>query len=315
MRLALHFDFPGLQDSLLKSFPNLEIILLPCEANSEPSAYFSADILLTSSHLFESNLQQVLSQCVGLKWIHVFGTGIDNFPLHLLNDRTLTCGRGASSVPIAEWVMAMMLSFEKSLPESWVQSQPDDWFAAPKLGTLANKTLGLIGFGTIGQQIAKRALAFDMNVIAKVRTYRKNQMEGVKLVQNLDDLLKESDHLVLALPATLESHHMINSEALAKTKVGVHIVNVARASILDQHALKSFLDSAHVARASLDVIAPEPLPNGHWAYDHPRVSLSPHISWNSPEVLNSLMSSFLLNLTAFSERKTLTGLVNTNAGY
>lgn len=315
MRLALHFDFPGLQDSILKLIPGVEIILLSGEPNSDLPDDLCADILLTSSHLINTNLDQILSQCDGLKWVHVFGTGIDNFPLHLLKNRTLTCGRGASSVPIAEWTLAMMLSFEKGLPESWIESQPDDWFAAPKLGTLANKTLGLIGFGTIGQQIAKRALAFDMRVLAKVRSYRKSPMEGVELIENLAEVLQQADHLVLALPATPDSKHLMNSDALTQTKEGVHIVNVARASILDQEALKPFLDSGHVARASLDVITPEPLPNGHWAYDHPRVRLSPHISWNSPAMMGSLMNSFLLNLKAFSEGGELAGAVDVDAGY
>jgi phosphoglycerate dehydrogenase-like enzyme len=315
MRLALHFDFPGLQDSLLKLRPELEIILLPSAPDSVLPADLSADILLTSSHLFKSNLEQVLAQCEGLKWVHVFGTGIDNFPLQLIKDRVLTCGRGASSVPIAEWTIAMMLSFEKRRPESWIESPPQDWFAAPKLGTLANKTLGIIGFGTIGQEIAKRALAFDMWVLAKVRSFRANPMKGVELIQDLKEVLQQADHLVLALPATPESQHLINAQTLAQTKQGVHIVNVARASILDQEALKPFLDSGHVAQASLDVITPEPLTAGHWAYTHPQVFLSPHISWNSPEMMGSLMNSFIVDLTAFANNEPLTGVVDVKAGY
>lgn len=315
MRLALHFEFPGLQDSLLKLFPELEITLLPSTPEAKLPADFSADILLTSSHLMHSNLDQVLSLCEGLKWVHVFGTGIDDFPLQLIKDRVLTCGRGASSVPIAEWTLAMMLSFEKCLPESWVESPPRDWFAAPKLGTLANKTLGIIGFGTIGQQIAKRALSFDMRVLAKVRSFRESPMKGVELAQGLNEVLQQADHLVLALPATPASQHLINTQTLAETKKGVHIVNVSRASILDQEALKFFLDSGHVAQASLDVITPEPLIAGHWAYSHPQVFLSPHISWNSPEIMASLMNSFIVNLTAFANNEPLVGVVDINAGY
>lgn len=315
MRLALHFDFPGLQQAILNVLPDLEILLLPSELEAELPENLVADMLLTSSHLTQSNLPQILEQCDGLKWVHVFGTGINNFPLHLLAGRMLTCGRGASSVPIAEWTLAMMLDFEKNLPDSCISSPPKDWFAAPNLGTLSNKTLGLVGFGAIGQQIAKRALAFDMRVLAKVRTFRKSPMAGVELLESLDELLQESDHLVLALPATPESEQLINARALAQTKPGVHIVNVARASLLDQEALLPLLDSGHVARASLDVIKPEPLPDTHWAYAHPGVRLSPHISWNSPEVMSNIMNSFLVNLTAYSQGDSLTGVVDVNAGY
>jgi phosphoglycerate dehydrogenase-like enzyme len=315
MRLALHFDFPGLQEALYKLLPELEIIFISSQEGSQLPADFAADILLTSSHLANKNLPQVLEQCKGLKWVHVFGTGIDNVPLHLIGDRVLTCGRGASAVSIAEWTMAMMLNFEKKLPASWITSPPKDWFSAAELGTLSKKTLAIVGFGAIGQQIAKRALAFDMRVLAKVRTHRKSPMAGVELVENLDELLQQADHLVLSLPATPESEQLIDTRALAQTKQGVHIVNVARASILDQEALLPLLDNGHIACASLDVITPEPLPASHWAYTHPRVRLSPHISWNSPEMMANIMNSFLKNLAAYAQGDSLTGIVDVNAGY
>jgi phosphoglycerate dehydrogenase-like enzyme len=315
MRLALHFDFPGLQEAVLSLLPKLEIIVISSAVESALPENFAADVLLTSSHLGATNLPQVLAQCRGLKWVHVFGTGIDNFPLQLMGGRLLSCGRGSSSVPIAEWTLAMMLSFEKSLPASWISAPPADWFAAPQLGSLSKKTLGLIGFGSIGQEIAKRALAFDMRVLAKVRTFRESPVAGVELIEDLDALLQQADHLVLALPATPESEQLINARALSKTKQGLHIVNVARANVLDQEALLPLLDSGHIACASLDVIAPEPLTDGHWAYTHPRVRLSPHISWNSPDVMTNIMNSFLNNLNAFSQGEALTGLVDIDAAY
>jgi phosphoglycerate dehydrogenase-like enzyme len=315
MRLALHFDFPGLQEAILNLLPELEIILLPSEPESQLPADLDADVLLTSAHLASSNLPQVLAQCNGLKWVHVFGTGIDKFPLQLMAGRMLTCGRGSSSVSIAEWTLAMMLAFEKNLPASWISTAPENWFAAPQLGTLANKTLGLVGLGSIGQQIARRALAFDMRVLAKVRTHKESPMAGVELLESLDELMQRADHLVLALPATPASEGLINARALAQSKPGMHIVNVARASILEQEALRPLLDSGHIARASLDVISPEPLPDGHWAYSHPRVRLSPHISWNSPEMMANIMNSFLVNLKAYSQGDPLSGLVDVDAGY
>lgn len=154
-----------------------------------------------------------------------------------------------------------------------------------------------------------------MRVLAKVINHRKNPMVGVQLLENLGELLQQADHLILALPATPASEQLINAHALEQTKQGVHIVNVARASVLDQEALRPLLDSGDVARASLDVITPEPLPSSHWAYSHPRVRLSPHISWNSPEMMTTLMNSFLMNLKAYSQGNTLTGVVDVNAGY
>jgi len=208
----------------------------------------------------------------------------------------------------------MMLSFEKRLPESWVVAPPADWSRA-SLGTLEGQTLGLLGFGTIGREIATRALAFDMRIVAKVRRHRPSPLSGVEFVESLDTVLGQADHLVLALPATADSHRLLNASKLAGTRPGVHLVNVARASLLDQEALKALLDSGHVAAASLDVVEPEPPPAGHWLYSHPRVRLSPHISWSGPKVVEKMLAKFLANLRAFTKGEPLEGRVDVDAGY
>jgi phosphoglycerate dehydrogenase-like enzyme len=129
--------------------------------------------------------------------------------------------------------------------------------------------LGLLGCGAIGQAIARRALAFDMRIVAKVRQHRLSPMAGVELVASLDQVLGEADHLVLALPVTAESRGLLDAEPLALIKPGVHLVSVARSGLIDQDALRPLLDRGHIATASLDVVDPEPLLAGHWLYTHP----------------------------------------------
>jgi len=103
--------------------------------------------------------------------VHVLGAGIDRFPLDVVGDRTLTCSRGAGAPAIAEFVLAAMLAFEKQLPESWITEPPHQWSTAT-LGGLAGRTLGVVGLGSIGTQVATRALAFDMKVVALRRSQR-----------------------------------------------------------------------------------------------------------------------------------------------
>ncbi len=97
------------------------------------------------------NLSQVVAR--GVSWVHAYGTGVDGFPFAALGDRVLTCSRGASAVPIAEWVLAVMLAAEKKLPESWIHEPPAHWSVAG-LGGLHGRTLGLLGLGGIGEQVA-----------------------------------------------------------------------------------------------------------------------------------------------------------------
>ena len=98
-------------------------------------------------------------------------------------------------------------------------------------------------------------------------------------------------------------------------KPGAHLVNVSRANLVDQEALRESLNKGHISRASLDVVEPEPLPVGHWIYQHPRVFLSPHISWSGPNMVERLMAPFFANVMAFSTDLPLQGVVDTAAGY
>ena len=310
MRIAANFSIPELEQKLQAKLPNTEWIQLPTEGSVTP---FEADALLTLP-VGVSNLSEVIQAATGLKWVHIFGTGADNFPMQAIQEQTLTCSRGATAAAIAEWVMAMILSHSKRLPESWVTSPPAAWNFAD-LQCLQEQTLGIIGFGAIGQAIAKRAIAFDMDVLACVRTYRESPMGNVTILRDLSELLQRSDHVVLALPATAESQQLINNQSLLSMKTSAHLINVARAGIVDHDALKQALDQQQLACASLDVTDPEPLPEGHWLYQHPKVRLSPHISWYSPKALDQMSDVFVDNAVAFSKGNPLSGVVDIKAGY
>lgn len=118
----------------------------------------------------------------GLRWVHVLGAGIDAFPLDELGDRTLTCAKGATSVPIAEYVFAVVLAFAKRLPEEWLTRPPAAWNALQHgaLDLLARRTLGLVGVGAIGTEVARRALAFDMKVVATRRSAAPMPIRGIE---------------------------------------------------------------------------------------------------------------------------------------
>jgi len=311
VRLALQSQIPGLAEQLKNVAPKIETFVLP--RTDAPMERTAADALLSSS-VGAHHLPELIKNCEGLRWIHILGTGVDKFPLHLVGEIQVTCSRGATASPIAEWVLAMLLAHEKQLPDRWITKPPKAWFTA-ELGCLEKKTLGIVGFGAIGQAIAKRALAFDMNVIAKVRTHRTSTMHGVELIEDLHDLLRQSDHVVLALPSTLQSDGLMGARSMNAMKPGAHLVNVSRGNLVDQEELRKHLDKGHIGRASLDVVDPEPLPRNHWMYQHPQVFLSPHISWSGPNMMERLMAPFLANLKAFSNNQPLEGLVDTAAGY
>jgi phosphoglycerate dehydrogenase-like enzyme len=299
----------GLLRKVGEAFPQVEIVQVPERGSLAPDV--SGEILLTQAW-GSPNLAEVVER--GVRWVHCYGTGVDRFPFHALGQRTLTCSRGASAVPISEWVLAVMLAAEKNLPDTWVSEPPERWNIG-SLGGLSGRTLGLVGFGGIGRAVAQRALPFDMQVRAYRRSGAPSDLAGVEIVKELAELLETADHLVLAAPATTETKHLLDTAAFARIKQGVHLVNVARGELVDQDALRRALDDGRVALASLDVADPEPLPVGHWLYCHPRVRLSPHVSWSMPGALDLLIEPFIENLGHYMEGEPLEHRVDVGSGY
>jgi phosphoglycerate dehydrogenase-like enzyme len=246
-------------------------------------------------------------------WVHILAAGVDGIPLERMGGRTITCSRGASAPAIAEFVLASMLAFEKHLPEVWVTRPPAEWNVAP-LGGLEGRTVGIIGLGAIGTEVARRAAAFDMQVLG-VRRRAGAPVAGIEPCPDLPTLMARSDHVVVAAPATADTRHLVGEVALAAVKPGAHLVNVARGSLVDQEALLRALDDGRLALASLDVVEPEPLPEGHPLYGHPKVHLTPHVSWSSPHTIRRTFELFVDNLVRYRAGEPLLGRVDPATGY
>ena len=207
-----------------------------------------------------------------------------------------------------------MLAFEKHLPDVRVTSPPERWNIAD-LGGLEGRTLGVVGLGAIGSAVASRALAFDMTVVGLRRRDRPAPVAGVDLLPDLGSLLAVADHVVVAAPATTATVRLVDDAALSGIKPGAHLVNVSRGTLVDQDALLRALDDGRVARASLDVVDPEPLPAGHPLYAHPRVRLTPHISWSAPRTVRRTLSIFAENVSRYRAGEPLVGTVDREEGY
>lgn len=292
------------------AFPAVEVRSVGSGDALEADA--AGEVLLTS-HFFGADLATLLGR--GVRWVHNFGTGVDQFPLALLGpDQILTCSRGAGAAPISEWVVTQLLAFEKQLPGSWITEPPEHWNVAD-LGTLAGRHVGIIGFGGIGEAVAHRVLPFG----SQVRAYRRRSLPtadpAIEVVADLVDLAAWSDHLIVAAPATPATRHLVGAEVLTVLGPGAHLVNIARGALVDQEALRTALDDGRVALASLDTVEPEPLPAGHWLYSHPRVHLSPHISWSSPERFDRILAIFLEELARWEAGEPLANVVDRDAGY
>lgn len=240
-----------------------------------------------------------------VRFVQLASSGSDGYPEWLGQGPVVASAAGTSAPAIAEFVLTAMLMVEKRLPAMAVTDgawTPQAEVVAKPLGTLDCKVLGLLGVGEIGSRVAALGRAFGMEVLAHRRSPA--PIEGVTLVP-LDDLLRRSDHLVLAAPVTPETTGIIGTDALAKVKRGVHLVNIARGGLVDTTALIAALSDGRVGFASLDVTDPEPLPPGHLLWRAPNVRITPHIAWSSPRTSQRIFALFADNLGRFARGERL----------
>lgn len=248
----------------------------------------------------------------GLKWIQVVSSGIDFYPQWLFNGPPVSTSRGSAAENIAEFALAAIFAAAKRLPDIWVHDAQWNFTA---LTPLKGTTLGILGFGAIGRSLAAKAHALGINVLALRQSQTPFEVEGVEAARDIHELFARADHLVLAAPLTEATRHIVNSAVLSSAKPGLHLINIARGGLLDHGALLEALDSGAIGLASLDVTEPEPLPDGHPLYGHPRVRLSPHTSAISSNSRHEIADSFLANLERFLNGLAPENLANVQRGY
>ncbi len=235
----------------------------------------------------------------GLGWIQTLGIGVDQFPLDELQARgvTLCNARGVAAGCVAEHALACLLSLTRRLPESLADQTAHDW--VPRTGfQLSGSTLGILGLGAIGQQIASRATAFGMTVLGMRRT--PGPVPGVDEVlppERLDELCRRCDVVIAALPGGPGTRGLLGAEQLRLLGPG-WLVNVGRGGTVDEAALTSALMSGELRGAALDVVDGEPLPSSSPLWDVPGLLLTGHSASLSPGWGAEWMELFRANLAA-----------------
>ncbi len=293
------------------SWPGIRIV--DCDRDGPLPADIDGDIVFTRTD-GGPNLGALLERSP--KWVHTLGTGVDSFPFEALRGQVLTCSRGISGNMIGEWVFAQMLAVAKAVRTAPLDTPPSDWHApSAGISTLRNKTVVIFGTGGIGAEVARLSLGLDMRVIGVRRRGTDTPVAGMAIVNDLATVIGEADHLVIAAPATPQTVGLFDDEMLDLVTPGVHLVNVARGTLVDQDALRRALDDGRIGTASLDVCDPEPLPAGHWLYEHPQVFLTPHTSWAGPGAFAEIISTFHDNYLRWRAGTPLTGVVDVEAGY
>jgi phosphoglycerate dehydrogenase-like enzyme len=273
---------PVMPETIRRRWPQMRVVHLP--------NYDRIAEELTDTDIFVgySLRADQLPAAKKLQWIHSTAAGVAQLMYPELRDSGLlvTNTSGIFSVPMAEHTMGLLLALARNFPYSvrfqdqsqWNQQKL--WDQPQHLTELNGKLLLIVGFGSIGQELARRARAFDMRVWGVTRSGRGDTTHAEKIVpaSELLKVLPQADYIVLAAPETPETRHLIAAPQIAKMKRGAGLINVGRGSLLDESALLAALNSGALAGAALDVAATEPLPSDSPLWTAPNLLITPHIS-------------------------------------
>ena len=246
--------------------------------------------------------KDLIDVCPNLKVIVRGGAGLDTIDHEYAKEKGIAVMNTplANSKSVAELAIGYMLMMARSLYAASASIKAEKWEKKAFTGVeIGGKTLGLIGIGNIGKEVAKRAVAMEMTVVA-YDPFVREAPAGIKLV-SLDELLAQADYISLHLPKTKESTGMISTDQFAKMKNGVRIVNCARGGIVDENALYEALTSGKVAGAALDVFAEEP-PTDWKLAKLDNVIASPHIGAATKEAQARVGAEVAEKLIAFSKK-------------
>lgn len=267
----------------------------------------------------------VLRAGTRLRWVHSGTAGVGGSLTRemLESDVVFTNSAGVHAVPVAETVLAMMLYFARGLDHAVRAQARGQWdkaafdTAEAPVREVGGSTVGVVGYGGIGTEVARRAHALGARVIALRRREPGADAWARILVgaAGLDTILRESDYLVLAAPETPETRGLIDAEALGRMRAGAVLVNVARGRLVDEAALVDALEAGRLCGAALDVFATEPLPPGHRFWSLPNVLLTPHVSAYSHRFWEREIALVEENLRRYLEGEEMVNVVNKREGY
>ena len=287
-----------LGEALERAAPGLpRVVLRPEGPQGDPTtvevAFFSGDLYPERTREFIL----AVAQAKELRWLQSFSAGVDHPWFQGLRQRgvRLTTGSGAAAVPIAQTVLLYLLALSRDLA-GWLEARRRRAWEPHPVAELEGRTLGILGLGPIGLEVARLGVALRMRVIGLRRTPRGDEPCEAWPLSRLDELLPLADALVLALPLLEETRRIVGERELALLPRGAWLVNVGRGELVDEAALVRALESGHLGGAGLDVFEVEPLPPTSPLWRLPNVIVTPHSSGASPGNLERAARIFVENL-------------------
>jgi phosphoglycerate dehydrogenase-like enzyme len=266
-----------------------------------------------------------------LRWIHSRAAGLEQtlFPELVESKVILTNGSGVFSASLGEFALAAILYFAKDF-RRMIRNQVAGVWEQFDVNMISGQTLGIVGYGSIGRAVARRARALEMKVLGlkrgvspdtKADGLKGDRLEGDSPIDEFYgpehrlEMLSRCDYVVVSLPLTEQTTGLIGEPEFAVMKKNAVIINVGRGPTIDEKAMINALSENRIRGAALDVFDHEPLPSGHPFYSLENVLLSPHCADHTPDWMDNSMRFFLAQLDRFASGKTLLNVIDKRSGY
>ncbi len=309
--------FAHLTDEQIKKIKQIHPEAELSEGNESSEDIKNADILITQ---FSANID--FEKLPNLKWIQSTFAGVNNMPASVKNSAVLvTSASGVHPIPISEHVLAFILMFVRNIHISFRnQIIEKKWIRSDEMrqtAELEDSTMGIIGLGRIGREIAKKAKAFNMKVLAVVRNPDRTEQNVDELVgmDKLEHVLKNSDFIVNCLPSTDQTRSLFDLSKFKLMKPNSYFINIGRGDAVVENDLIECLKNGTIRGAGLDVFEEEPLPDSSPLWNLENVILTPHNSSWTPHYADRVIDIFCENLKAYLKNEPLPTLVDKKLGY
>lgn len=334
--VLITIDFkPEILDRFQAVSPDINLRVYPAEKDRDiPNrAWQNADVLFTDFFLPPLTLN------TKIKWVHSFFAGVDNLLqnpyLESNTDVMLTNSAGIHAAKIGEWVVGMILALAHKIP-TLLQHQanvkwPADRYVSLLPQQLSTSTVGILGYGRIGREIARLCKAFGAEVLATKRNVRQPEGDGYSLPGKGDPegdlvdrlyppeatafMIKECDYVVITLPLTDSTQKFFGQKLFEAMKPTSYLINIGRGGIVDEDVLVEALNEEWIAGAAFDVFEHEPLPAEHALWKAKNLIISPHVSGNMPDYQEKSAAIFEENLRRYLEQEPLLNIVDRKLGY
>lgn len=299
-----------------------------------------ADVWATANVLYTLDVVPEPAMAPQLRWIHAHSAGVDHLidqPIINAENVLLTTASGIHATNIAEYVFMMMLAFGHHLPQMIAHQAEAGWPTEKKYSAympleLRGSTIGIVGYGSLGREIARLANAFGMEVLASKRDVRQpadpegyllpgtGDPEGVYFhrlypPEALATMVRDCNFVVLCVPLTESTRGMVNADIFAAMQPTAYLINVSRGGVVDEAALLDALQEDQIAGAAMDVFEAEPLPADSPLWKLPTMIISPHVAGNTASYNEKAARLFIENLRRYLARKDLLNQVDRTQGY